>query len=149
MFFKDLSIQILLSIFTILIINFINIGSAYAEVNCFSPDTKIMTPEGNISIEKLHADDSIIGYDFDSKSEVIYKVKNISQKSNLGYFLLNNRIESSGSNFVYLQHSNKLEITKVQLIEKYRNIIGKNNQNITIDSIQHFVAPFKCLKIVL
>lgn len=146
MFFKIVGIA--LNTIIVLTVYFLNTDLAYAEVNCFSLDTQIAINNSSISIDQLHSDDSVIGYNFDSKKEVLFTVSSITQSSTVGYFLINNDVKVSGISLVYLE-SVKPKIIKVQLLKKNRSVISKDEHNLKINSIEHIIDPMSCLKITL
>lgn len=127
----------------------ININVAYADSNSFAAGTLISTPQGNTPIEELNTGDRIIGYKFDSHENKINKISSIEQKSSLSYYLINNKIKTVGTQFVYKKTDDNPEVVRVHQLKEGDRLMAQEHQDYLVERIEQVVEPLQLYKINL
>lgn len=112
---------------------------ADADGNILASGTLISTHKGNIPLEKLHSGDRVNAYDFvnhQNKINIIHSIENISSYS---YYLINQEIKISGTDFVYIKTHGNLKIVRVGQLKPGDLLVAKERQSYPINQIKQVV----------
>lgn len=116
-------------------------GVAYARGGCFGAGTSILTSEGYKPIESLSLADHLVGLNLPENHLEVEDIGAIQVAQTPDYYLINGTTQVTGSHPFYVQKGKGLELVEVQDLEMGDDLIGENDSQIQIVSIQHIKTP--------
>lgn len=125
----------------LLLVLFFEVNVAYARGGCFGTSTRILTPSGYKYIEQLHQTDRIIGFNLHTRQIEDEEIGDVQMISSPDYYLINGKIKVTGTHPFYTRNSIGIELIEVRKLKLGDQLLGENNSQIFILSINHIKTP--------
>ncbi|NER78991.1 MAG: hypothetical protein F6K42_05310 [Leptolyngbya sp. SIO1D8] len=133
---------------SLLLVLFCFTGTAHARGGCFGSGTPILTSEGYKPIENLSITDHLVGLNLSNGRTEVEDIGEIQVAQASDYYLINDTTQVTGSHPFYVQKADVLELTEVHNLKKGDHLIGENNTQIEISSIQHIKASLTIYNLI-
>lgn len=113
--------------------SFEGISSNGAEKGCFVGDTQVLTPNGLVAIEKLHAGDSVLTRESENSSTLVTaKIKSVHKTTVPGYLILNHDLKVTPEHILWI--NNRWRVAgDIQIGDK---VVTSRGGNLIINSVE-------------
>ncbi len=126
----------------------VSYGTVSARGWCFASWTLISTPKGDISIEKLHIGDEILGYDFISQKKIPSTIWQIDIYQRAEYYRINNKTLVTAEHPFYVSVWWKIILREVSALKEWDKLINESWNEVIITSIEKIISPIQVYNLV-
>ncbi|MEI7604355.1 MAG: Hint domain-containing protein [bacterium] len=137
-----------LFIVTLFIPLFFSVNKVYARGGCFEGNTLISTPDGDKKISDLKEGDKIISYNFEKNIKEISTISQIDVLLSPDYYIINNQTKVTATHPFYVHRGDETIIVEVQNLKSGDILIGNNQQDIVISTIQHIQEDLQVYNLI-
>jgi uncharacterized membrane protein YgcG len=120
----------------------------YARGGCFASGTHILTPNGDRTIEQLHAGDHVIGLNLESQQQAVETIEDIQVVEVSDYYVINDSTTVTGSHPFYVQKETGLMLVRVEALSVGDQLIGNGGFNPLVSSIYHYKKPMAVYNLI-